>query len=92
MAWRCLHKDLACLRLGYQCKIDFLMEQEGGVTLVEVKANTGNAKASSEVLKSKNKYPGVRGLIKLGNYNIGRIENRLTIPYYLAFLLQHGIA
>ena len=68
-------------------EIDFLKEQEGGITLIEVKANTGNAKSSSEVLKSKNKYPGVRGLIKLGNYNIGRIENRLTIPYYLAFLL-----
>lgn len=68
-------------------EIDFLMERGDGVTLIEVKATTGNTKSSSEVLNSKNKYPDVRGLIKLGNCNIGRVENRLTIPYYLAFLL-----
>ena len=68
-------------------EIDFLQERGKGVTLIEVKATTGNAKSASEVLKNKTKYPDVRELIKLGNYNIGRVENRLTIPYYLAFLL-----
>ena len=53
---------------------------------VECKATTGNAKSVRTVLYNHEKYH-VDYAIKLGDYNIGRKDNLLTLPIYMAFLL-----
>ncbi len=67
-------------------EIDFIIRYKGEATLVEVKATNGNTKSAKTILNNPDKYH-VGGLIKLGQYNIGRVNNILTIPLYLAFLL-----
>ena len=67
-------------------EIDFVTRYKTKATLVEVKATTGNTKSSKTILNNPEKYH-VGGLIKLGQYNIGRVNNILTLPLYLAFLL-----
>jgi len=67
-------------------EIDFVTRYKGGATLIEIKATTGNTKSSKTILNNPEKYH-VMGLIKLGQYNIGRVGKMLTIPLYLAFLL-----
>jgi hypothetical protein len=53
---------------------------------IECKATTGNSKSMSTVLKHPEKYH-VTSAIKLGDYNIGRRNQLLTIPMYMTFLL-----
>ena len=67
--------------------IDFVMRYGGECTLLEVKANTGNAKSMKTVLAHPEKYH-VYKAIKLGDYNVGREGNVLTLPLYLGFLLR----
>ena len=68
-------------------EIDFITKYNGEVTLIEVKATTGNTKSASTVLNNYSTYK-VKKCIKFGEYNIGESENKLTLPYYLAFLLE----
>lgn len=79
-------RKLCYYRKDSGLEIDFVMRYKGGATLVEVKANTGNAKSVKTILSHSEKYH-VQGAIKLGKYNIGRNEKTLTLPLYLAFLL-----
>ena len=58
----------------------------GELSLVEVKATTGNTKSSKTILNHPEKYH-VEHALKIGNYNVGRIGSMLTIPHYMAFLL-----
>ena len=67
-------------------EIDFVTAIAGEAVIVEVKAVTGNAKSAKTVLKNKDRY-GVNLCIKLGEYNIGRQGEILTVPSYLAFEL-----
>lgn len=67
-------------------EIDFVIRYKGECTLVEVKATTGNTKSAKTILKHPEKYP-VNQVIKLGDYNVGRSEQILTLPTYIAFLL-----
>jgi len=67
-------------------ELDFLMRYKGKCTPVECKSTTGNAKSMRTVLKNRDKYH-IDGALKVGDYNIGRNDNLLTIPMYLAFLL-----
>ena len=67
-------------------EIDFIIKYRGECTLVEVKAENGNAKSVKTILKHEEKYH-VKSAIKLGHYNIGRNGNVLTLPSYMAFLL-----
>ncbi len=67
-------------------ELDFLMRYKGQCTPVECKATTGNAKSISTILKHPEKYH-VTNAIKLGNYNICRKDQLLTLPMYMAFLL-----
>lgn len=67
-------------------EIDFVMRYAGQSTLLEVKATTGNTKSAKTILKHPEKYH-VGGAIKLGDYNVGRAGNILTLPFYMAFLL-----
>ncbi|WP_288287383.1 ATP-binding protein [uncultured Prevotella sp.] len=67
-------------------ELDFLMRYKGLCTPIECKAITGNSKSMSTVLKHPEKYH-VTSALKLGDYNIGRKDQLLTIPMYMAFLL-----
>ena len=68
-------------------ELDFLMRYKGQCTPVECKATTGNAKSMRTVLSHPEKYH-VTNAIKLGDYNIGRKDQLLTLPMYMAFLLK----
>lgn len=68
-------------------EIDFVIRYENEVCLIEVKSTTGKVKSAKTILENHDKYK-VKKCIKLGEYNIGEINNTLTIPYYLAFLLS----
>lgn len=67
-------------------ELDFLMRYKGLCIPIECKATTGNSKSMSTVLKHPEKYH-VTSALKLGDYNIGRKDQLLTIPMYMAFLL-----
>ena len=67
-------------------EIDFLMRYKGECVPVECKARTGNAKSMRTVLTHPEKYH-VNHAIKIGDYNVGRNGELLTIPFYMAFLL-----
>lgn len=68
-------------------ELDFLIRYKGGCTPIECKANTGNAKSLATVLHNQDKYH-VRNAIKLGDYNVGRRDALLTLPIYMAFMLD----
>ena len=67
-------------------EVDFVIRYKGECTLVEVKAVTGNTKSTKTILKHPEKYH-VNHAIKLGDYNVGRNKQVLTLPLYMAFLL-----
>lgn len=60
---------------------------KGNCTLVEVKASTGNTKSTKTILRHPEKYHVIHA-IKLGDYNVGRSDQLLTLPLYMAFLLK----
>ena len=68
-------------------EVDFVIRYKGKCTLVEVKASDGNAKRTKTILKHPEKYH-VYNAIKLGDYNVGRAGQILTLPLYMAFLLS----
>lgn len=67
-------------------EIDFVMRHKGECTPLECKARTGNAKSMQTLLKHPEKYH-VYHALKLDDYNIGRNDALLTLPFYMAFLL-----
>ena len=67
-------------------ELDFLIRYKGICTPVECKATTGNSKSIHTVLIHPDKYH-VSNAMKLGDYNIGRKGQLLTIPMYMAFML-----
>ena len=67
-------------------EIVFVMHYKGECTPLECKARTGNAKSMQTLLKHPEKYH-VYHALKLGDYNIGRNDALLTLPFYMAFLL-----
>ena len=68
-------------------EVDFVIRYKSECTLFEVKAATGNTKSTKTILRHPEKYH-VNSAIKLGDYNIGRTEQILTLPIYMAFLLK----
>jgi hypothetical protein len=68
-------------------EVDFVMRYKGECTLVEVKATDGNIKSTKTILRHPEKYH-VNSAVKLGDYNIGRSGQILTLPLYMAFLLR----
>lgn len=67
-------------------EIDFVISYKGIATLVESKAKTGNTKSSKTVMKHPEHY-GKTNLIKIGDYNISKNDDIITIPHYLIFAL-----
>lgn len=70
-------------------EVDFVIRYKGECVLVEVKANSGNTKSTKTILNHPEKYH-VNSAIKLGDYNIGRSDKILTLPLYMAFLLNEN--
>lgn len=68
-------------------EIDFIIRYHNECVLVEVKASTGNTKSTKTILQHPDKYH-VHRAIKLGDYNIGEKGGVLTLPLYMAFLLN----
>ncbi len=68
-------------------EIDFVIRFRGECVPVEVKASTGNTKSTTTVLRHPEIYH-VYHAIKLGDYNVGRTDQILTLPLYMAFLLR----
>lgn len=68
-------------------ELDFVIRYKGECTPVEVKSAAGNAKSLKTVMSHPEKYH-VSSAVKLGDYNIGRSGNILTLPLYTAFLLK----
>lgn len=67
-------------------EVDFVIRYKGECTLVEVKASSGNTKSTKTILAHPEKYH-VNSAIKLGDYNVGKHGEILTLPLYMAFLL-----
>ena len=67
-------------------EVGFVIRYRGECTLVEVKAATGNTKSTRTILRHPEKYH-VSSAIKLGDYNVGKTDQILTLPLYMAFLL-----
>ncbi len=68
-------------------EVDFVIRIKGECVLVEVKSRTGNAKSTKTILRHPEKYH-VEKAIKLGDYNVGKTEEMLIRPLYMAFLLR----
>lgn len=67
-------------------EIDFVIRYKGESVPLECKARTGNAKSLKTLLRHPEKYH-VYHALKVGDYNVGRSEQTLTLPFYMAFLL-----
>ena len=67
-------------------EIDFITKVDDEIALIEVKATTGNTKSADSILKNP-KYD-VKRCYKLSENNIGTNGKKITIPYYMAFLLE----
>lgn len=72
-------------------ELDFLVRFKGECVILEVKAKTGRAKSMTTVLKNKDLYH-INNAIKLGQYNVGREGEVLTIPLYMGFLIEDKLA
>ena len=51
------------------------------------KGTSGKVKSKKKILKNTEKNH-VNSAIKLGDYNVGRTEQILTLPLYMAFLIR----
>lgn len=72
-------------------ELDFLVRFKDECVILEVKAKSGKAKSITTVLKNKDKYH-IKYAIKLGQYNVGREGDVLTIPLYMGFLIEDKLA
>jgi len=67
-------------------EIDYVIRYKGECVPLEIKARTGNAKSLKTVMNHPEKYH-IDHAIKLGEYNVGRSGQILTLPLYMSFLL-----
>jgi len=67
-------------------EIDFFIRYSGECCAFECKSTTGNTKSLRTILSNEEHYH-VYHAIKVGDYNVGRNGEILTLPFYMAFLL-----
>lgn len=84
-----MKRQLYYFRKDSGLEVDFVMRYKGECVLIEVKAKDGNTKSTKTILANPDKYH-VFHAIKLGDYNVGRSNQLLTIPLYMAFLLRQS--
>ncbi len=82
-----MHRRLYFFSKTSGLEVDFVIRYKSEATLLEVKSLTGNVKSTKTILKHPEKYHVSRA-IKLGDYNVGKSGNILTLPLYMAFLLR----
>ena len=80
-------RKLYYFRKNSGLELDFVIRYQGECCPVECKATTGNAKSLQTVLKHPDHY-NVKHAIKVGDYNVGVSGALLTIPLYMAFMLD----
>ena len=61
-------------------EIEFLINREGAVVPIEVKAGKGNSISLNNLLSN----PDIKTGYKLINGNIGQVEKKITLPLYMA--------
>ena len=67
-------------------ELDFLIEEDGNVTIVESKSSNGRATSMKFVLANPNRF-GHHNAIKIADSNVGETSGYTTYPlYYLGFL------
>lgn len=86
-AFHKIDRPLYFFRKPSGLEIDFVIRYKGEVTLVEVKAKGGKTKSAATIMNDKKHY-GISHLIRLTAQNISQGEGVLTLPYYLAYLLE----
>lgn len=84
-----LNKNLYYYTKSSGLEIDFITMFNNKLTPIEVKSTNGNAKSLKTIL-TDDKY-NVEFAIKLIDGNIGYANNILTIPLYLAFLINEEV-
>lgn len=67
-------------------EIDFVTVLSKRITLIEVKPVSGHAKSVRMIMDDPINEAG--SCIKLGSYNVGRSGGILTIPHYMAYLVD----
>ena len=72
-------------------ELDFLVRFKDECVIIEVKAKSSKAKSMATILKNKNVYH-IKSAIKLGQYNVGREGDVLTIPLYMGFLIKDKLS
>lgn len=82
-----MNRRLYYYRKDSGLEVDFVMRYRSECVLMEVKATSGNVKSTKTILAHPEKYH-VNHAIKLGDYNIGRKGQMLTLPHYMAFFLN----
>jgi predicted AAA+ superfamily ATPase len=80
-------KKLFYFSKGGKLEIDFVTRHQNEVTLIEVKAHNGNAKSLRTILEDRNRYH-IKANYKLVDGNCGSDGLIVTIPHYMAFLID----
>lgn len=68
-------------------EIDFVISYNSFATLIEAKPKIGNTKSAKTIMKHPEQY-GETKLIKIGDYNVSKEGDVITIPHYLTFALE----
>ncbi|MDO4179184.1 MAG: ATP-binding protein [Phascolarctobacterium sp.] len=64
-------------------EIEFMLERQGRLVPVEVKATKGSSKSLNVVLASESIHVGY----KLTSQNTGRVDKKITLPLYMTMLI-----
>lgn len=64
-------------------EIEFLLERNGKIIPIEVKAKKGSSRSLNEVLKNNDIVKGY----KLTSQNTGVIDKKITLPWYISFFI-----
>ena len=67
-------------------ELDFLIRVKNTIVPIEVKRNRGRSKSLDKIIEISNGI--IKYGIKLTQNNIGVVENKIIIPYFLTFLLK----
>ncbi len=70
---------------GNSSEVDFIIAVKSGIYGIEVKANHGKSKSLNNLVN--NSSHRIKG-IKLSKKNIGLVDDIITIPYYLSFIID----
>lgn len=54
---------------------------------IEVKSNSNKSKLLQSLVRNEN-YSDIKHGIKLGDFNIGSVNNVYTFPYFCSFLIK----